>query len=240
VCRDCKRINGSPTGSLRNAHFVAVSLCSSKPSPEVLCSRGGPDRRSSAIVAQQALARSHRPFQRRLFTLGGYTFRKDTMRVLVLFALALGIANLGFAVPIPVGRSSRQPIDALIAHARASSAVCPKNSASPAPAAAFPCSPYPHTPATSIHKLTPFDIGVVAAMGDSITAAFVAAFEPERLLDIHMRVCDIFEASFQSCSKGFRPFNFRCQRSAASSRRLAVQSSSLRLRRWLSVQLRCF
>ena len=86
---------------------------------EALCLKffalGGADRRSSAIVAQQALARSHRPFQRRLFTLGGYTFRKDTMRVLVLFALALGIA----AVPIPVGRSSRQPIDALIAHARA-------------------------------------------------------------------------------------------------------------------------
>jgi hypothetical protein len=41
VCRDCKRKNGSPTGSLRNAHFVAVSLCSLKPS--------GGQRQSSAM-----------------------------------------------------------------------------------------------------------------------------------------------------------------------------------------------
>ena len=34
--------------------------------------------------------------------------------------------------------------------------------------------PRPPEPATSVHKLTPYDVNVVAAMGDSITAAFGA------------------------------------------------------------------
>ena len=41
----------------------------------------------------------------------------------------------------------------------------------------FNCSikPYhPYKKATSVHQLTPFDIGIVAAMGDSLTAAFGA------------------------------------------------------------------
>jgi len=41
----------------------------------------------------------------------------------------------------------------------------------------FKCStkrPEPHVKPTSVHKLTPFDIDVVAAMGDSITAGFGA------------------------------------------------------------------
>ncbi len=62
VCRDCKRKNGSPTGSLRNAHFVAVSLCSSKPSAGSSLLSGGPTRQSSAIVPQQALAVFSRAF----------------------------------------------------------------------------------------------------------------------------------------------------------------------------------
>jgi len=41
----------------------------------------------------------------------------------------------------------------------------------------FNCStsiPHPPAPATTVHKLTPYDVNVVAAMGDSITAAFGA------------------------------------------------------------------
>ena len=95
------------------------------------------------------------------------------MRTLLLIALASSI-TLALAVPISIDHTSLSPIDALISHARSSSAVCPKNSPPPPPPSAFPCSHYPHTPATSVHKLTPFDVGVVAAMGDSITAAFAA------------------------------------------------------------------
>jgi hypothetical protein len=95
------------------------------------------------------------------------------MQVLLFVALVCG-ANLAIAIPVSIDRHSLSPIDALIAHAHATSAVCPNKSPPPPPTSAFPCSPYPHTPASSVHKLTPYDIGVVAAMGDSITAAFAA------------------------------------------------------------------
>lgn len=83
--------------------------------------------------------------------------------------------HLACAVPITNDHTPRRPIDDIIDHARSSSTVCPKTSPPPPPPSTpFPCSPYPHTPATSVHHLTPYNVGIVAAMGDSITAAFAA------------------------------------------------------------------
>ena len=100
------------------------------------------------------------------------------MRLVFLVALSLAI-TFSLAVPISTLPPSPGPIDHLIAYALANSkgnargnsnsAVCPKNSTQPPPLSAFPCAPYPHTPAHSIHELTPYDVGVIAAMGDSIT-----------------------------------------------------------------------